>query len=184
MPWYLSVPIDFYQSFLATRSTKSGHVFGFQETYPGNTIYILPVEHVFRHPKSCPSFLFLFYRTIMTCVPLSARLSRKLTSICLFLHFRQNDHVMYLSGMSCIWTTIYVSVTFYYCCLYVLTCIGQSCYLSWHTVLYLPFYKFVRSFIGYSCCLSWHTFLYFLFLFLSGHLSLLPVLYPVSLTYV
>ena len=107
--------------------------------------------------------LFLFYRTIMTCVPLSARLSRKLTSICLFLHFRQNDHVMYLSGMSCIWTTIYVSVTFYYCCLYVLTCIGQSCYLSWHTVLYLPFYKFVRSFIGHSCCLSWHTFLYFLF---------------------
>ncbi len=71
-----------------------------------------------------------------------------------FLHFRQNDHVMYLSGMSCIWTTTYVSVTFYYCCLYVLTCIAQSCHLSRHTVLYITFYKFVRSFIGESCCLS------------------------------
>jgi hypothetical protein len=160
---YPGALIDLYPSFLATGSTKSGHVFGFQDTCPANTIYIMPFEHVSRHPKSCPSFLFLFYRKSMTCVCLSACVSRKLTCIWLFWHFRQNDHVMHLSGLSCIWTTRYVSVSFYYCCLYVLPFFEQSFYLSRHTVLYLPFYKFVWSLIGQSCYVSWHTVLYFIF---------------------
>ncbi len=69
---------------------------------------------------------------------------------------------MYLSDLSCIWTTRYASVILYCCCFYVQTFIRQARYVSRHTAMYpdiqtfifhfcVKFLPFFNALCGHAC---------------------------------